>query len=419
MTTLIYKLRNLPLLQAIRLYNTKLNLPYTPFPFQLDDMVMASTVNKGVFVRSRGGSKTNDFVNWIIFHVLRTGQQWTWLSCKSGQLQQAMTYVRQNPFVKKVHNLSGKYDVMLWSGKTIRFGIISTSNLGLRVDGIVYDEFEDLQPKQEVDIYPQMAGMMTHSTIHKTIYLGTLWITALLNEYAEEYPCSIRPWDTIPWLVESGMIQAEIDEGIIPTWQIDLMYNCIPTAPSGVLFPSLVVEELIGDNAELYGLDFGATDHCVGVKIVGRDIYILEEYEFSLEENNTAFDFLEHRITEAESGGYNDSDKYAAKATMMAQRIGARKQPVTNKWKSERLMFTRQHVLHVDKNRTPGIYKDVKKGVYGPDGLYLKDSVHPNHWLDALFHAVKADGSRYLGSPFQQKSTLIRKAEAKRDGRLN
>ena len=401
MTSLLYKLRHLPLREAMKLYHGKLSYSFEREDFQYDDWKIASEKRKAVFVRSRGGSKTNDFVDWLIFYVLRTNQQWAWLSCKSGQLSQAMTYVRQNKFVKQVRNMSGKYDVTLWSGKVIRFGIISTSNLGLRVDGIVYDEFEDLQAKQQADVYPQMAGMMTHSPIHKEIYLGTLWIATLFNEYSETLYCVVRPWDTIPWLVKSGMIQDEINEGVTPEWTIDLQYRCIPSSPTGLLFPNLIVEDLsdmvVTDDVQ-YGLDFGATDHCVGLLIKGNDVYVIAEYEVILEQHNNALDFLKGRIVEAESGGYNDSDRYAAKCKLMKQHVGAIGMPVTNKWKSERLMLSRRYTIHVDKNRTPGIYRDLKSGVYGPDGLYLKDVVHPNHWLDAFFHAVGTGPSKVYGT---------------------
>ena len=205
--------------------------------FQHDDWEFIDTNEISVMVRSRGGSKTFDFTNWLIFRVLRTSEVWVWLSCKSGQLDQALFYCSKNPFVQSIRCLtSGKYDVTLLTGDVIRFGIISTSNLGKRVDGIIFDEFEDLQEKQEKEIYPQMEGMMTVSKVHKTIYLGTLWINTLLNEYVDEYPSRVRPWDELPWLVEAGMIQTKIDEGKTPEWQIDMLYRCIASSPEGLFF---------------------------------------------------------------------------------------------------------------------------------------------------------------------------------------
>ena len=241
---------------------------------QHDDWEFIDKNEISVMVRSRGGSKTFDFTNWIIFRVLRTREVWVWLSCKSGQLDQALFYCSQNPFVQNIKCLSsGKYDVILLTGDIIRFGIISTSMLGKRVDGIIFDEFEDLQEKQEKEVYPQMEGMMTVSKIHKTIYLGTLWINTLLNEYVDEYPSVIRSWDTLPWLVKAGMIQAKIDEGKTPDWQIDMLYRCIASSPEGLFFDQSHLHILGKD--PLYPIDYfqrmGLRANAAGVDFNGGD----------------------------------------------------------------------------------------------------------------------------------------------------
>jgi len=313
---------------------------------------------------------------------------------KGGQLEQARVYFRENPAVREITNArsSSTYIVKLWTGDEIRCGIISTSNLGLRVDGILYDEFEDLQIKQQIEIYPQMAGMMTASTIHKEVYLGTRWIATLFDEYVDQYPTMIRPWDDIPWLVESGMIQKKIDEGVTPEWEIDMLYRCIATAPSGLLFPQIysLGEDFTYKQEEVrYGLDFGSKDMCVGVIIDGDDLLVVEEYAFELEQNHEVFDFLKGNSVEAESGGYNDSDKYAAKSILLGQRIGCKRQPVTNKWKSKRQMEARDFNIYCSRRRTPNTYSDIKGAQFDPStGLYLKDNAHPCHWLDAFFHSI-------------------------------
>jgi hypothetical protein len=400
-------------------YYSRLNRSHSFAEFQFDDWETAWNETKAVFIRSRGGSKTEDFTDWIIFRVLRTNERWAWLACKSGQLSQAMVYVRENPFVRRIQRESAaKYNIFLWTGKMIRFGIVSTSNLGIRLDGIVYDEFEDLLPAQESDVYPQMAGMMTTSLIHKTIYLGTLWIDALLNEMAEQYPTVVRPWDTLPWLVESGMIKEEIEKKITPEWEIDMLYRCIPTAPSGVLFPH--IEEGViqyHPNNVQFGIDFGSEDMCVGVVINGNVCYIVEEYTRQLELDRTGYDFLRGRSVECEGGGYNDSDKYGEKSKLMMDRVLATKQAVTNKWKQERQMLGRTFSkIVIDKKSCPNCYKDVKSAVFGPDGLYLKDTKHPNHWLDAFLHALKKTVSNYIAATTSASSSLtLRQREKMRE----
>lgn len=391
---LLTALQTKPLRNAMKLYVKYLKLPFTMEPFQFDDWEFVEANNKACCVRSRGGSKTLDFTNWLIFHVLRTNEQWIWMACKGGQLQQALMYVRQNPFVKKVRReTAAKYDIYLHNGKMIRFGIISTSNLGLRVDGIVYDEFEDLKPMQEIEIYPQMAGMMTHSKVHQTLYLGTLWINAKLNGYTELYPTVIRPWDSIKWLVEAGMIRKEIDEGKTPEWEIDMLYRCIPTSPSGLLFPHLETGRIEYKADEVqYGIDFGSKDTCVGIVIRDAVIYVVEEYEFQLELHEDAYDFLSNgKSTECEGGGYNDSEKYGEKSKLIIRRVAnAIKKACSNKWKALRQRLARSYKkIVVDKKKCPKTYKDVKSATFGPDGLYFKHPTKaPCHNLDAFFHAL-------------------------------
>lgn len=390
---LLKALRTYSLRDAYELYVDKLSREMVEF--QYNDWEMADNEVECCFLRSRGGSKTNDFTDWIILRVLRTSERWAWLSSKAGQLEQAMVYVRDNPFVKKVKRVHpSKYDITLWTGKQIRFSIVSTSNLGLRLDGIVFDEEEDLKGLQVDEVYPQMPGMLTTSPIHKLIHLGTRWINTMFDQHCEEYPTSIHDWTQCPWLVKAGFIQKEIDEGITPEWQLDLLYRCIATVPGGVLFPTLQLVDLSTDTreAEQYGIDFGGQDMCVGVIISdGNKCYVMEEYAVDLETYNNALDMLKGKLVEAEAGGYNDSDRYSAKSKMMRQRIGATTKAVTNKWKSDRQMFGRGLTIYIDKNRTPNTYADLKGATFGPDGLYLKDTKHPCHWLDAFLHAIRVN----------------------------
>lgn len=353
-------------------------------PFQIKDWLFVEQHTKCCVVRARGGSKTFDFTNWIIWRVLRTSEHWCWLTPKSGQLKQAKKYFEYNPFVRQVKNTrSTSFYVYLYDGSEIFCGIISESNLGLRVDGIVFDEFQGLSPKQETEIADQMNPMMTTSKTHKVVYLGTRWIATKFDTLTQEYPTRVTPWDKIPHLVEAGMIQEEINDPAIPEWEKDLLYRCLTTAPGGLLFPTIETMEEVQETIQ-YGIDFGAKDMCVGVIIDGNDCYVVEEYEFELEADNQVFDFLQDKSVEVESGGYNES-----KSKLLAKRIGAKRAPVNRKWKSQRQMKARRYTIHCDKNETPNTYKDLKKAQFDEKtGLYLKDNTHPCHYLDAFFHAI-------------------------------
>lgn len=385
--------------------------------WQYDDWEFVNQHNECCICRSRGGSKTRDFVDWLILHVLMTEERWAWLASKTGQLDEAIHYCEKNKFVKKVRRIiNGKYEVLLYNQNSIRFGIVSNSNLGLRFDGIVFDEEQNLEAAQAEFIFPQMKGMITHSLVHQIIHIGTLWIATKFNDYTHQFPTSIRPWDHIPHLVKAGFIKKEIDEGITPKWELDLLYNCIETMPSGLVFPNVIETTLTPATmaAERYGIDFGSDDHLVGVYIKDPDCYILHEQIGDTERFPECFDIALGQAVEVESGGYNTNDRYGAKDLVMSDRLNGTKQPVTQKWKSERTMAARRMNIYVDKNLTPLTYKDLKSASYGKDGLYLKDQLHPCHWLDAFFHAIGAVKHRYLPSNRRVESQVL-KLEKLRD----
>lgn len=378
----------------------KVGTKFKPVSFQIDDWLWAWHTQTGCILRSRGGSKTHDFVNWIIFRVLRTREVWLWLACKGGQLQQARVYFEASPFVKQIRpTKTSTYLVDLWNGCTIRCGIISTSNLGLRCDGIFYDEFEDLQPKQEIEVYPQMYGMMTASNVHKEMFAGTRWIGTLFDDKCDSLPVRIRPWGECPWLVNAGAIQHEIDEGVKPGWEIDLLYECIATLPGGKFFHNMQYHKKFNYDINMvdYGIDFGPLDRVVGVIIDQPNpgdkgvCYIVEESEVDIEANHAALDHLENNNVEAEGGGYNDDAKYDAKALLMSRRIGARRVVTNNKWKKQRKMRARSfEIIYIVKESCPNTWADMRKTTFGLNGYWDKNRQNPQHWTDAFMHAIGA-----------------------------
>lgn len=352
--------------------------------------------NEACFVRACGGSKTFDAVNWIVLRAtLYPHEKWAWLAAASGQLDQARFYFQDHPFVENIKGSVGKEIIHLYSGARIIFRGTTASITGLRLDGIILDEEEMLQPRQVQLVYPQLHGRMTFSSVGKFFHLGTMQYDApLFMENIENYPKKVHPWTESPWLVKAGHIQRLIDGGKTPEWEIDMLYRCIPTAPNGMLFPSVEDAAVIYSPSEVqYGIDFGTQDMCVGIVIRGKTCYVVEEYAFQVETNNGAYDFIKGRLCEVESNGYNDSDRFGKKASMMVQRIKATRQPCTNKWKQERQFIARQFdKIVVDRKKCPETWKDVKGAMFGPDGLYLKhETKAPCHYLDSFLHAVKPE----------------------------
>lgn len=400
---------NLPLREAMEIYWEKIMIPLiwknerikvtlADCKNQIDDWEWTWKKDHACHCRSRGGSKTFDFVNYTIFRVIRTKERWAWIAAKGGQLTQASIYFEQNPLVsgkvvKTVANSRKEY-MKLVDNSMILIGIVSTSNLGLRLDGIVLDEEEDMENKQSEEVYPQMEGMMTTSQTGQFLHLGTLWINTRFNENVEVYPTKLRPWDQISWLMNSPKMLKIMNNKNIPEWEKDLLYRCIATSPHGVLFPNLILIESPNDmpKPERYGFDFGGEDVSVGINRPSRlEIWICEEQAYDLERFPNAANHLLGKPVEAESGGYNSNDKYGNKCAILAQNVQAMPVPCTNQWKANRQKEAREATIYICRELTPRTFKDLKNSVFGPDGLYKKNTTtHQCHWLDAFLHAIGA-----------------------------
>lgn len=406
---LLTAFRDPDLKKAMLCYIRHLLLPYRMEEEQVEDWLFVWEKDHSCICRARGGSKTKDFVDWIVFRVLRTGEKWGWLAAKGGQLTQAYGYFLKNRFVKGTKTISinavRRQYIELWSGDLILIGIISTSLLGLRLDGLVIDEEEDMEPQQSELIYPQLEGCFTNSWVGHMIHLGTLWVGKLFNQHVEQYPSRIRPWNKIKHLVEKGKIARIMADHAIPEWQKDMLYRCIPTSPSGLLFSREQIietprQEWIIPNSvvELYGVDFGGNDRCGGILLdpEQRRVWLLSEQEIDLERFPGALDMLRGKKVEAEGGGYNKDPKYGAKCSVLQQRIQAMVVQPSLKWKEERMTWAKRLTIYADQNLTPNMLKDIKSAVYDVDGYYLKDVAHPCHWLDVFFHALGANRRQYL-----------------------
>lgn len=364
---------------------------YEPVDWQYDDWIFLDETTEGCLVRSTGGSKTFDSILWLILRVLmHPKEKWAWVASASGQLTQAQLYFGDNPFVLKKMGASGKEKIILLNGSFIYLRSATVGITGLRLDGIMLDEEEMLQFNQVEMVYPQLHGRLTKSKVGKFFHLGTMQYATLFMDNLKQYSTRVRPWDTCPWLVKAGKIQKYIDEGIMPKFEINMLYRCIPSVPGGAFFENLkiVPDRPYDSNLVDYGMDFGATDHCVG-KIVDGDVCtIVEEYEKDIEGNNKVYDFLDGANVEAEGGGYNDDPRYSAKALMMTRRIGAIRVAATNKWKRDRKMRARGYKVIEIFESLFNIIKDMEGCRFGPDGLWLKNRETPCHGVDAFMHSL-------------------------------
>ena len=398
MVTLINAIKQWELRRAQKVYEKHLGLKdifgneYIMYEFQHDDWYANSVHEKHVHKRSRGGSKTKDTVNWTVFYTMRTGQEGMWVAPVSGQLEAARKYYNENPFVDKIKNMqsSSAFKVFLKDGHIVFVTPMTKSVLGGRYSWIVFDEFQDITPKQEREIFSEMLGTDVIGKEAKTIYCGTSLTNSLFNQFSKTLSCSVRPYTQFPYLVESGKILARKTSGEMPLWKWRQQYMCEDVAPEGRLFndPELLPIEWKDAIAEQYGVDWGKDDMVVGLTIRGNNIFLLEEYIVDIEKNPAALDNLRYKSVEVEGGFYNDDRRYGTKSYTSVSRIGSKRVAIDFAWKQSRQGLARRMKIYIDKDKTPNVYNDLISAVYGKDGIYLKDSKHPCHWLDAFLHAL-------------------------------
>lgn len=373
---------------------------YYPIDMQYKGWLWMDKTVEGCIVGAVGSSKTLDTVQWLILRVLMNPyEKWVWMAAEGGQLTQAMIYFTNNPFVKGIEGTTGKKVIMLKTGAFIYIRNATTGIAGLRLDGIILDEEEMLEPNQVEFVYPQLHARLANSSIGKFFHLGTMLNGTLFMRNIEKYPVIMRPWDDCPWLVKAGKIQRYIDEKIIPEWELNMLYRCIPTVPGGLFFHNLRVLDITKgrdnplcqydpDNLD-WGFDFGGKDSGVGVFIEGTVCTIAEEREVDIESNHAILDDLKGNNITAEGGMYNDDVRYSAKCQILVKRLGAKRILPTRKWKKLRKLqargFTEIRIIKQNCKRT---LLDMQSCMFDVNGLWLKDKKHPCHWVDGFMLAI-------------------------------
>jgi hypothetical protein len=397
---------------------------YQPVDWQYDDWVFMDNHDDVCLCRAPGGSKTFDCVQWMVLQkVLHPDWDMAWLASHTGELTQARIYFEQHPFVKEIRRVHGYERIYLKGSESfIHFRSATKTIAGIRLDVILLDEEEMLDPHQVEIVYPQLDARMTASSVAKFIHVGTMQYRTKFLANTEEYPTSKHTWEECPWLVKAGKIQQMIDNGVHPQWEIDMLYYCIPTSPGGALLHNLQQIDEIPNKSQQAGLDFGKEDVCIGVVIKDNDCYVVFEEFRDLGQNYGAFDFLKGMSVEVEAGGYNDQEKHHAKAKVVQNRVGGHRQSWNHGWAERRVMRARAFKnIYVDPQKTPRIWKELREAQWDPsgDGTYYKHKTKaPCHLLDAFMHAIHSQRPSYTrGTSMRRRRQDILLQEKRRNSR--
>ena len=345
-------------------------------------MLAAIAAKESVWIRSRGGSKTDDAVELAIHLGLRYGNG-GWYSCDGGQIAEARSRLKDySPWILRVN----QYQADLCNGSRILFGKYGGKRglRGPRNHWIISDEEGEIRGKYEI-VHGYEAALATTSTFKDAIklHMGTAKIGSKLQENAQQFPTVYRDPRYCHW-VDVEQYQH------MPQWWKDNELYCKWTAAGGGVFKPITHFQMPATfEAVAQGIDFNAsqTNNCTArVGKVGLDIYVLHEdtFQYKLDDQKLQ-QYCNLFPTEAESGGWNTT--YAPNLRGVSTMSFS--QQVKSNGKS---IGIKEHVIsdmnrgniYIDPAVCPKIYKHLMAAVWTE-----KETVEVNdlHYLAALIHA--------------------------------
>ena len=375
-----------------------------PIPWQLTDLDTAITLAEIVWLRSRGGSKTQDGSVLATYQCLTVGNG-GWYSADTGQMERIIEEIKHNPFFDDVTEKKA----ICVNGARVLFGTLGGKrNLrGPRNHWLIIDEEGQIRDAKTHAGYEGVMGTLSASKWHHILHMGTGIRGSQLDENVNIslIPTLSHKWIDCPWLVNAGQIQKEFDEGIRPDWLLGNEYNCEFNAAGGSVFTNILETTVMPLCDQMkQGIDFNAQPGNVGIRIgIKNDIiYILAENVFIYRRDDSDLqNFCSKYPTEVESGGWNDIYAPALK--------GVSKAPFTetgegDDTKSARVRSLLHYQIAIDPQRTPHLYKDLLKATWSQT-LKGKETVDTNdlHYLAALMHAIYAGSG---GGEFVPKRDL-------------
>jgi hypothetical protein len=372
---IIHKIRTFPLEQAFYYIQGLLNAEKDAWQYW--DMLQAIKLKEAVWVRSRGGSKTDDAAQLAVILGLRYGNG-GWYTGEGGQLEEArLRLMDYDPWITSVNERRA----LLCTGDRIIFGNYSGKRglRGPRNKWIISDEEGEIfQDRKILKGYEGALG--TTSTYPNAIklHMGTPKIGSKLQENAERFPTFSRDPSYCHWVNV-----AQYDH--MPQWWKDNELYCKWTAPGGGVFSPITQFHFPTTfDRVTQGVDFnGSTNNNIGVRIgwIGYDTYILKEDTFQYKLDDSLLQqYCNQFPTNVESGGWN--------TTFAPNLIGVSKSQFTKE--KNQLGLKEQIITDMNKGNiyclpslTPKTYKHIMSAVWSKDRTV---EVNDLHYLAAVLH---------------------------------
>ena len=402
-------------------------------PFQFDDMFMAVTNFRALWLRTRRGGKTRDLALVNGFWSL-VGKECLIFTPQSDQQKQMIQYFLSNPFYS---HSSKDFFYMKCTDKSVE---ISNLTLGKSAskgkDCISYDEGAKVPRGYLIYDYYKFSRVVIAAKLwegdkHLLFASTAARNTAIEEEYnamMRDIPemVSVHPYQDCWWISEDW-VQQERDANLNDPWFVDQEYLTLFVNRHGSVFDNveqLDIEQMrTRFKINYIGCDINKKEALVFCHITDdkKKIYIMCEMELDWVKDQTCYNFIKPKgkfthqgkeftiddeyYFEVEGMGYNEKEAYW---------IGSHiKRCYLNfDWKvdgvrGERVAIAKMATIYCDQAFCRNIYQDLINCIYHPyKGTYLKDSAHPNHWTDAFLHAVGAKIGRFIAAGTKDKRAI-------------
>jgi len=375
------------------------------------------------------------------------------------QFDQALEYFESNPYIDKRgrdRKIAPKNWYYVGGKKLIHIDLVSINSVNSgRFNVVIYDEMAQLVylPKKEA-LVPKSYGMLKAMYPTRRFYTSTPLIGSLfqkqefdLQKQAKEDGkpldayVSFRNFENTenPYLDIKAIIKEkdELDRlGLFWLWEQENLAKWV--VPGGTVFTNIYFEESTrwnggtGYETTHVGVDFHGAFGQVVVEFfydpsLPQEIYVTGESRHP-QQDNSKIDLswlstyapgirkaVEGGVGREGQGGFNDG--YAR----LARGYGCSVIPSDAATRSRTLLKALGMSIHIDESITPNLADDIRKAVWDSNKIYLlKDSAHPNHYLDAFLvgiggigsgdvYNVSSDTSEYQGDYITALKLLQRK----------